>query len=52
MVEKLQEALAIGVKAPLFLDIGSNVGFFSLSAAAAGFDVIAFDAMSQNADRK
>ena len=34
---------------PIFLDIGANVGFFTLSVAASGFDVIAFEPMRENA---
>lgn len=33
---------------PVFLDIGSNLGFYTLLFASAGFDVIAIDAMDHN----
>ncbi|TPX34734.1 hypothetical protein SmJEL517_g02711 [Synchytrium microbalum] len=35
-------------KKPTFLDIGANVGFFSFSAAASGFNVVAVEMMASN----
>ena len=37
-----------GVERPVFLDVGSNIGVFALSAAVVGYDVIAFEAMERN----
>lgn len=37
----------IGIE-PTFLDIGSNVGWFSVSAASMGYKTISFDAMRTN----
>lgn len=37
-----------GVEVPVFLDVGANLGCFSLTFAALGFDVIAFEGMPRN----
>ncbi|KAJ3225325.1 hypothetical protein HK099_006970 [Clydaea vesicula] len=37
-----------GANDPTFLDIGSNIGWFSMNVANAGFNVISFDAMKKN----
>ncbi|KAI8465888.1 MAG: S-adenosyl-L-methionine-dependent methyltransferase [Monoraphidium minutum] len=34
---------------PLMVDVGANIGWFTMNAAAAGADVVAFEAMSENA---
>ena len=43
------EALAAGRRTPMFLDIGANVGSYSLSAAAHGHRVLAFEPLTLNA---
>ena len=43
------EAAAPGTR-PVLVDIGANLGVFSLVAAALGYDVIAFEAMARNVD--
>ena len=43
------EALAAGRRTPVFLDIGANVGSYSLSAAAHGHRVLAFEPLTLNA---
>jgi hypothetical protein len=35
---------------PVFLDVGANLGTFTLSVAAQGYPVIAFEAMQRNQD--
>jgi FkbM family methyltransferase len=35
---------------PLLVDIGANIGFYTLAAAAAGFDVYAFEPVPRNAE--
>lgn len=40
-----------GGKGLCFIDVGANVGFFSLMAASLGFHVIAFEPMPRNAQR-
>jgi len=48
IVGKLNDAKAAGNKDPVFLDIGSNIGWFSMQVAVRGFRVYAFDAMRRN----
>jgi FkbM family methyltransferase len=36
---------------PLFVDVGANLGYFSLAAASLGAHVIAFEPMSRNAQK-
>ena len=43
------EALAAGRRTPVFLDIGANVGSYSLAAAAHGHRVLAFEPLTLNA---
>lgn len=35
---------------PVLVDIGANIGFYTLAAAAAGFDVYAFEPVPRNAE--
>ncbi|KAJ3200694.1 hypothetical protein HK099_002550, partial [Clydaea vesicula] len=49
MLAIMSRAASNGVNTPYFLDIGSNVGWFSTVMAALGYNVIAFDAMKSNA---
>jgi len=48
IIGKLDAARAAGNKDPVFLDIGSNIGWFSIQAAVRGFRVYSFDAMRRN----
>jgi hypothetical protein len=50
IIKKLDEARADGLN-PTFLDIGSNVGWFSVQAASRGYKTISFDAMRANGKR-
>jgi hypothetical protein len=50
IVKKLDQARASGLN-PTFLDIGSNVGWFSVQAASRGYKTISFDAMRANGKR-
>jgi hypothetical protein len=47
ILTKLDQARASGLN-PTFLDIGSNVGWFSIQAASHGYRTISFDAMRVN----
>lgn len=35
----------------VFVDVGANIGYFSLAAASMGYDVVAFEPMSRNAKK-
>jgi FkbM family methyltransferase len=35
----------------IFVDVGANIGYFTLAAASLGYDVIAFEPMSRNAKK-
>jgi hypothetical protein len=48
IVKKLDELKAAGGKDLIFLDIGSNVGWFSINVASHGYKTISFDAMRTN----
>lgn len=37
-----------GKRSPLLLDVGANLGTFTITAAALGYDVVAFEAMERN----
>lgn len=47
---KLDQAKAAGNPSPLFLDVGSNIGWFTLNMAARGYKVFAVDAMQRNGE--
>ena len=49
IVKKMDSAANYGVINPVFLDIGSNIGFFSVNLAARGYETISIDAMRSNA---
>ena len=49
--EDLGAAGERGGEGPYFIDVGANIGFFSLMAASLGFHVIAFEPMPRNAQR-
>ncbi|KAI8809744.1 hypothetical protein BJ742DRAFT_852526 [Cladochytrium replicatum] len=46
--EKLQNVALITGETPGFMDIGSNIGWFTFNMAAAGYPVLSFEPMSQN----
>ena len=50
IVAKMDEGKAKGIKDPVFLDIGSNIGYFSINMAARGYKTISIDAMKSNGD--
>jgi FkbM family methyltransferase len=48
IIWSLADAERQGIKDPVLLDIGANLGVFALTAAALGYEVIAFEAMERN----
>ena len=48
LLAQMEKAKDEGISDPLILDIGSNIGWFSVNIAAHGFNVITFDAMREN----
>ena len=44
-------SLSKGDKGLLFVDVGANIGYFALAAAALGYNVVAFEPMSRNAKK-
>ncbi|KAI9348959.1 S-adenosyl-L-methionine-dependent methyltransferase [Zopfochytrium polystomum] len=49
VLEVLHEAERHGVKDPLFLDIGANLGMHSIAVLAYGYRVVSIDALTVNA---
>ncbi|KAI9310672.1 hypothetical protein DFJ73DRAFT_771430 [Zopfochytrium polystomum] len=49
VLEVLHEAERHGVKGPLFLDIGANLGMHSIAVLAYGYRVVSIDALTVNA---
>jgi FkbM family methyltransferase len=47
-VWSLADAEQQGIKAPVLLDVGANIGVFAFTAAMLGYEVIAFEAMERN----
>ena len=50
MIEKMEEARVKGIINPVFLDIGSNLGYSSIVMASRGYTTISIDAMKSNGD--
>jgi FkbM family methyltransferase len=48
ILHALRDARRRGTPSPAFLDIGANLGVFTLTVAALGYNVVAFEGMRRN----